>query len=81
MQDKNTAYTDLVHLGACGSDGSNWKCIMHATVSSRRPSSLNIGALFTNSDIGRSAKPAILAPIDEVNYGSKSWRLKVGGLW
>ncbi|KAM1324361.1 hypothetical protein PS2_045134 [Malus domestica] len=40
----------------------------NATHSSARPSSLNIGALFTfNSVIGRAAKPAILAAIDDVN--------------
>ncbi|PRQ52814.1 putative periplasmic binding protein-like I [Rosa chinensis] len=43
----------------------------NAPVSSKRPSSLNIGALFTfNSAIGRSAKPAILAAIEEVNSDS-----------
>ncbi|XP_050103622.1 glutamate receptor 3.4-like isoform X1 [Malus sylvestris] len=40
----------------------------NATHLSARPSSLNIGALFTfNSTIGRAAKPAILAAIDDVN--------------
>ncbi|KAM1767652.1 hypothetical protein ACFX12_045718 [Malus domestica] len=40
----------------------------NATHLSARPSSLNIGALFTfNSVIGRAAKPAILAAIDDVN--------------
>ncbi|XP_048434097.1 glutamate receptor 3.4-like [Pyrus x bretschneideri] len=40
----------------------------NATHSSARPRSLNIGALFTfNSVIGRAAKPAILAAIDDVN--------------
>ncbi|KAL6140126.1 hypothetical protein ACLB2K_058427 [Fragaria x ananassa] len=53
----------------------------NATVSSKRPSSLNFGALFTfNSAIGRSAKPAILAAIDEVNSDSsvlKGTKLKI----
>ncbi|PQP96473.1 glutamate receptor 3.4 [Prunus yedoensis var. nudiflora] len=40
----------------------------NATHLSTRPSSLNIGALFTlNSVIGRAAKPAIYAAIDDVN--------------
>ncbi|PON83855.1 Ionotropic glutamate receptor [Trema orientale] len=39
--------------------------------SSTRPSIVNIGVLFTyNSVIGRSAKPAILAAIDDVNSDS-----------
>ncbi|KAM5580664.1 hypothetical protein ABKV19_010089 [Rosa sericea] len=43
----------------------------NATVSSKRPSSLNIGALFTfDSAIGRSVGPAILAAIEEVNSDS-----------
>ncbi|XP_050380332.1 glutamate receptor 3.4 [Argentina anserina] len=43
----------------------------NATVSSRKPSSVNIGALFTfNSAIGRSAKPAIRAAVDDVNSDS-----------
>ncbi|XP_071691873.1 glutamate receptor 3.5-like [Rutidosis leptorrhynchoides] len=38
------------------------------TVPSRRPSVVNVGALFTvNSVIGRSVKPAIVAAIDDVN--------------
>lgn len=53
----------------------------NATVSSKRPSSLNFGALFTfNSAIGRSVKPAILAAIDEVNSDSsvlKGTKLKI----
>ncbi|PQQ17950.1 hypothetical protein Pyn_40672 [Prunus yedoensis var. nudiflora] len=40
----------------------------NATHLSTRPRSLNIGALFTlNSVIGRAAKPAIYAAIDDVN--------------
>lgn len=43
----------------------------NATVSSSRPRVVNIGALFTyNSAIGRSAKPAILAAVDDVNKDS-----------
>ncbi|GMP66883.1 hypothetical protein CsSME_00027057 [Camellia sinensis var. sinensis] len=43
----------------------------NATVSSLRPSVLNIGALFTlNSVIGRSAMPAITAAVDDVNSDS-----------
>lgn len=41
------------------------------THSPARPTSVNIGALFTyNSTIGRSAKPAILAAVAEVNSDS-----------
>lgn len=41
---------------------------VNTTVSSRRPSVVNVGALFTvNSVIGRSVKPAVLAAIDDVN--------------
>lgn len=43
----------------------------NASVSSSKPSVVNIGALFTlDSVIGRSAKPAILAAIDDVNSDS-----------
>ncbi|KAI8007199.1 Glutamate receptor 3.4 [Camellia lanceoleosa] len=43
----------------------------NATVSSLRPSVLNIGALFTlDSVIGRSAMPAITAAVDDVNSDS-----------
>lgn len=49
-------------MGRSGNAGS---------VSSSKPSAVNIGALFTvNSVIGRSAKPAILAAIDDVNSDS-----------
>ncbi|CAL0332175.1 unnamed protein product [Lupinus luteus] len=42
--------------------------ISNSTGSSSRPSVLRIGALFTfNSVIGRSARPAIMAAIDDVN--------------
>lgn len=42
-----------------------------SSVSSSKISSVNIGALFTlNSVIGRSAKPAILAAVDDVNSDS-----------
>lgn len=47
--------------------GRNGTTIGNSTVSTR-PSVLKIGALFTvNSVIGRSAKPAILAAIEDVN--------------
>ena len=50
-----------VPLGVIGSTGN-------VTVRSSRPTSVNIGALFTqNSVIGRSAKPAISAAVDDVN--------------
>ncbi|KAA8524607.1 hypothetical protein F0562_011030 [Nyssa sinensis] len=43
----------------------------NASGSSSRPSVVNIGSLFTlNSVIGRSAKPAILAAVDDVNSDS-----------
>ncbi|KAG2717034.1 hypothetical protein I3760_03G154800 [Carya illinoinensis] len=49
-------------MGRSGNAGSG---------SSSKPSAVNIGALFTvNSVIGRSAKPAILAAIDDVNSDS-----------
>lgn len=48
-------------LGVFGRTGN-------ATVHSSRPRTVNIGALFTfNSVIGRSAKPAILAALDDIN--------------
>ncbi|OIW15713.1 hypothetical protein TanjilG_04248 [Lupinus angustifolius] len=48
--------------------GSTGTTIVNSTASSSRPSVLRIGALFTlNSVIGRSAKPAIMAAIDDVN--------------
>ena len=43
----------------------------NGSVSSLRPSVVNIGALFTlNSVIGQSVKPAILAAVDDVNSDS-----------
>lgn len=43
----------------------------NANVSSSRPSVVNIGALFTlNSVIGRAAKPALAAAVDDVNSDS-----------
>lgn len=43
----------------------------NATAPSARPRVVNIGALFTlNSAIGRSAKPAILAAVDDINSDS-----------
>ncbi|KAL5573315.1 hypothetical protein UlMin_022912 [Ulmus minor] len=42
--------------------------IGNSPVSSSRPSTVNIGVLFTfNSVIGRSARPGILAAVDDVN--------------
>lgn len=53
-----------VPMGVMGTSGS-------ANVSSSNQSVVNIGALFTfDSVIGRSAKPAILAAIDDVNSDS-----------
>jgi ionotropic glutamate receptor len=53
-----------VPMNVVGSSGS-------ANVSSSKPSVLNIGTLFTfDSVIGRSAKPAIQAAIDDVNSDS-----------
>lgn len=50
-------------FGAVDGAGSNV-----SSPSSSRPSIVNIGALFTyDSVIGRSAQPAILAAIDDVN--------------
>ncbi|KAF3443696.1 hypothetical protein FNV43_RR13386 [Rhamnella rubrinervis] len=50
-----------VPLRVTGSTGN-------VTVHSSRPTGVNIGALFThNSVIGRSAKPAILAAVNDVN--------------
>ena len=47
--------------------GRTGTTISNSTVSSR-PSVLRIGVLFTlNSIIGRSAKPAVMAAIDDVN--------------
>ncbi|KAK3031873.1 hypothetical protein RJ639_035643 [Escallonia herrerae] len=44
----------------------------NGSVSSSRPSVINVGALFTvNSVIGRSAKPALAAAVDEVNSNTK----------
>ncbi|XAR55392.1 hypothetical protein NMG60_11035453 [Bertholletia excelsa] len=41
---------------------------VNATVSSAKPSTVNIGALFTlDSVIGRSVKPAVAAAVDDVN--------------
>lgn len=43
----------------------------NASVSSSRPSVVNVGALFTfNSVIGRAVKPAIKMAIDDVNSDS-----------
>lgn len=43
----------------------------NGTVSASRPRVVNIGALFTHdSVIGRSARPAILAAVDDVNKDS-----------
>ncbi|KAK7261085.1 hypothetical protein RIF29_27389 [Crotalaria pallida] len=48
--------------------GRTGATIANSTGSSSRPSVLTIGALFTfNSVIGRSAKPAIMAAIEDVN--------------
>ena len=47
--------------------GRTGTTIANSTVSSR-PSVLRIGVLFTlNSVIGRSAKPAVMAAVDDVN--------------
>ncbi|KAK2988035.1 hypothetical protein RJ640_011298 [Escallonia rubra] len=44
----------------------------NGSVSSSRPRVINVGALFTvNSVIGRSAKPALAAALDEVNSNTK----------
>lgn len=43
----------------------------NASASSPRPSVVNVGALFTiNSVIGRAAKPALEAAVDDVNSDS-----------
>ncbi|XP_052178538.1 glutamate receptor 3.4-like [Diospyros lotus] len=53
-----------VPMEVMGKDGN-------ASLSSARPSAVNIGVLFTfNSVIGKAAKPAIAAAVDDVNSDS-----------
>ncbi|GAB4825157.1 hypothetical protein Ancab_008032 [Ancistrocladus abbreviatus] len=61
----------LLLLMLCALEPIEVKGAGNGSASSSTPRSVNIGALFTfNSAIGRAAKPAILAAIDDINSNS-----------
>lgn len=64
-----------VPLAVLGGTGNNTGNATTPLSSSSRPKVVNIGALFTtNSVIGRSAEPALVAAINDVNSGSSILR-------
>ncbi|MCL7023598.1 hypothetical protein MKW94_018707 [Papaver nudicaule] len=61
----------LMMMFLCSLAPGEVKCLTRNFKSSSRPSFVNVGALFTfNSTIGRVAKPAILAAVEDVNSDS-----------
>ncbi|XP_074304463.1 glutamate receptor 3.4-like [Silene latifolia] len=61
----------LILIIVVGGKAQNENVSTSVTLSSPRPKSVNIGALFTfNSVIGRALRPAIAAAVDDVNSNS-----------